>query len=833
MSNNNSNQNSATNSFSFPLNPVYQQNIGRPTQSHTRPSYRNPNPNHPGGQGQQHNSTGYQNRGPRPPYQPRVQPQGGAYGQPQQSYNQAPGAPQQYNQNYRQVPPAAGYQQPYQQPQPGQYPQTGYQGQKPAIGYQGGYQNQAQPQPAYGQQQQPYQQQQGYQPRSNFNNRNQGSQGGDQYQNRPNSNYNQGATSFNNQGADKSQYQANRPAREYTEEQKQERKRQNLREKKLKHTFGGNSFAQNFLFSKKNNDALVSAANSYAQQLISDQQKQIIGEDALTITGASAMIGPQPSPQQVTNNNYQVNFYQGAPQYQGYQAPSYSGYGPQANPASINDASQIKSQTDTAIVKPSGAPPSGIDDKQQQDLSYLQDTFNQLQPPADRRRQNYQSGPGQGMIGPPGAQPHGYRPQYGYNQGGPQQPYQQNRYGNNPNYRGRGGMNNNRGGRFMQNNRYGQRGGYNNRFQQNRYNNQHQNQHDPNNSANKDDNIEDQDYDENILIQSNQIYEDEFDTVQKQQQSNVQPQNSNQQGKNSQNKPEKKAQKQLDPEEEEDLKKWIDQRRKKFPTKNRLEQQQARQDVGITNPDGSALDQTNAISAVRSNLEKKVELSKIEIKLRRKLTLINGQLSEKGGLKFLKNRSFQIMGNNRGSQQKPQQQRLKRPHVKRIHDDNDANKADGNEVNNEEIKFDENGMPILPEKRDDTHGQGMRRREGKLSLKDKKKRRKLRIQGQQQQNQIQTLDGKVPDETQEKKQVQFSEQIDTTIIPNNSENQQQSTTPGNQYGEDQDVNMNHSANKIFKYRQNFLQQELLQQEMHNEKMILLQCFRYFVKNDIV
>ena len=47
---------------------------------------------------------------------------------------------------------------------------------------------------------------------------------------------------------------------------------------------------------------------------------------------------------------------------------------------------------------------------------------------------------------------------------------------------------------------------------------------------------------------------------------------------------------------------------------------------------------------------------------------------------------------------------MKRPHVKRIHDDNDANKVEGNEVNNEEIKFDENGMPILPEKRDDTHG---------------------------------------------------------------------------------------------------------------------------------
>lgn len=33
-------------------------------------------------------------------------------------------------------------------------------------------------------------------------------------------------------------------------------------------------------------------------------------------------------------------------------------------------------------------------------------------------------------------------------------------------------------------------------------------------------------------------------------------------------------------------------------------------------------------------------MSKIEIKLRKKLTLITGTLSEKGGMKFLKNRSM-------------------------------------------------------------------------------------------------------------------------------------------------------------------------------------------------
>lgn len=67
----------------------------------------------------------------------------------------------------------------------------------------------------------------------------------------------------------------------------------------------------------------------------------------------------------------------------------------------------------------------------------------------------------------------------------------------------------------------------------------------------------------------------------------------------------------------------------------------------VNNSGGAVSDGKNinssgdAISAVRANLQKKEELSKIEIKLRKKLTLINGQLSEKGGIKFLKNRSMQ------------------------------------------------------------------------------------------------------------------------------------------------------------------------------------------------
>jgi hypothetical protein len=51
-----------------------------------------------------------------------------------------------------------------------------------------------------------------------------------------------------------------------SEEEKQERKRQQLREKKLRHTFGGGgAFAQTYLFNKRGgNDTLLQAANSYA-----------------------------------------------------------------------------------------------------------------------------------------------------------------------------------------------------------------------------------------------------------------------------------------------------------------------------------------------------------------------------------------------------------------------------------------------------------------------------------------------------------------------------------------------------------------------------------------
>lgn len=41
------------------------------------------------------------------------------------------------------------------------------------------------------------------------------------------------------------------------------------------------------------------------------------------------------------------------------------------------------------------------------------------------------------------------------------------------------------------------------------------------------------------------------------------------------------------------------------------------------------------------------------------------------------------------------------------------------------------------------------------------------------------------------------------------------------------------AKRIFKYRKNMLYEELIKQEKHKEAMVILQCFRYFVKNDIV
>ena len=39
--------------------------------------------------------------------------------------------------------------------------------------------------------------------------------------------------------------------------------------------------------------------------------------------------------------------------------------------------------------------------------------------------------------------------------------------------------------------------------------------------------------------------------------------------------------------------------------------------------------------------------------------------------------------------------------------------------------------------------------------------------------------------------------------------------------------------RIFTYRKNLVMDELLEQEKHKEAMIILQCFRYFVKNNIV
>ncbi len=80
-------------------------------------------------------------------------------------------------------------------------------------------------------------------------------------------------------------------------------------------------------------------------------------------------------------------------------------------------------------------------------------------------------------------------------------------------------------------------------------------------------------------------------------------------------------------EDQAELQKWIESRRKNFPTKQRVEDkskdQVRRQQLGMP---------TEASSP------EKLQLSKIEIKLRKKLKLIVGQLSEGNGIKFLKNK---------------------------------------------------------------------------------------------------------------------------------------------------------------------------------------------------
>ncbi len=81
------------------------------------------------------------------------------------------------------------------------------------------------------------------------------------------------------------------------------------------------------------------------------------------------------------------------------------------------------------------------------------------------------------------------------------------------------------------------------------------------------------------------------------------------------------------PEDPLELQRWIESRRRNFPTKGRIEAKhmdsERRQELGIKgiNDEGHP-----------------PMLSKIEIKLRKKLKLIVGQLSEGNGIRFLKNR---------------------------------------------------------------------------------------------------------------------------------------------------------------------------------------------------
>ncbi|CDW71190.1 UNKNOWN [Stylonychia lemnae] len=696
-------------SFSFPQNPHYQQNQSKPPY----------------------------NSGPRP-FRPKQNYNQPRHQQQQSNYQQQPSTNQshnhQQNQNYRPRQPTSNYQpanqhQAYQQPPPpGQYPP--YPGTYPPPSY---------PTQNYTPMPQNYhnQQQQSHQPR-NFN-KNQQNQQQNYHSNTQSNHYNQ---------QHQQQQNIRPPQRELTEEQKQERKRQQLREKKLKHTFGGNTFAQNFLFSKKNNDALVSAANSYAQQLISDQQKQIIGEEVMTqqppnsqvMNGAPSSIPPYTQPQSITNNNFQVNFYHqyphapypytGAPgYYPPYTAPRYpythqpypaNAYGqppasnqqtqPQAQGHQIPQYS-IQSEEQIAEDKASNVQIE-ISDSQQQAISYFQDSFKQLQSDY-KRKPTY---------------PQQQQPVYPHTQ--------QQRY-----------------------NPHGYQG-----HQQNNQNRRHHNQNYHHNQNNNNNN------NQNLPTGNNHI----------QQNQNTQ-----------QNK------KPLDPEEEEDLQKWINQRRKNFPTRERLDQikldQQRREELGIQSQDGGGVFSNRTIIE-----NKREEMSKIEIKLRRKLTLINGQLSERGGLKFLKNRSLNLGNNN--------------------HERNNRKKQRGPQERNKNPEGDEEVKESLDKNdqtpQDPNNPESGKKREFKQNLKDKKRKKKLRIQ-QQQKDRLQggqALDG--------------AETIET-----NADRKANYKKPEEE--EENEAELRNRQQKIFKYRKNVLYDELLQNEKHKEAMILLQCFRYFIRNNIV
>lgn len=85
------------------------------------------------------------------------------------------------------------------------------------------------------------------------------------------------------------------------------------------------------------------------------------------------------------------------------------------------------------------------------------------------------------------------------------------------------------------------------------------------------------------------------------------------------------AAKPMSAEEEVELQRWIESRRRNFPTKQKLEDkgkdQERRSELGIK---GVTMAQGEDVSNLASNTVERPQLSKIELKLRRKLRLIVG-----------------------------------------------------------------------------------------------------------------------------------------------------------------------------------------------------------------